>query len=230
MARGMMRNHYFPSRTADYVTMSELRTLRAQNIPIKRDYTFGKRESDTSSTAASDAASLSGPEATEEYTRKAPEVERLTSARSIELLEIFVPHRMDFYRQPIIEEAPKKEESEAAQPKKEERRQQRTASSAAADLLAARTQKPQTKAQPKLTGAIYGSVSQHDVLVAVRASIATNDEAARVIVSEQDVVFTDEKARAENKIKELGDWEVEIKVRGEESGVKRIVRVVPQEA
>lgn len=223
MARGIMRNNHFPSRTAEYVTMPELRSLRAQNIPIERDYMFGKRESTTTST---DGPSLFAPEPVEEYTRKAPEVEKLTGERSVQLLEIFVPQRMDFYRQPIIEEPAKVEEA-APEPKKKE--QQRSASSAAADLLAARTQKPLEKPQPKLTGAIYGSVSQHDVLVAVRAAMATNDEAARVIVSEQDVLFADEKARAENKIKEVGDFEVEIRVRGEESGIKRVVRVVPQE-
>lgn len=192
-------------------------------MPIERDYMFGKRDSAPSTDGP---ALFSAPEAVEEvYTRKGPEVEKLTGERSIELLEIFVPHRMDFFRQPIIEEPP--EQKPVEEPKKKE--QQKSASSAAADLLAARTQKPLERPQPKMTGAIYGSVSQHDVLLAVRAAMATNDEAARVIVSEQDVVFVDEKVRAENKIKEVGDFEVDISVRGEESGIKRVVRVVPQE-
>ncbi|KAI5360967.1 putative ribosomal protein L9 [Septoria linicola] len=225
MARGQMRNNYFPSRTAEYVTMPELRTLRSQNVPIERDYMFGKK--DPSSAADGPLLMPLRDEPTPLPVRRGPEVEKLTTERSVQLLEIFVPHRIDFYRQPIVEEI--KEEKADVAPKKEQKRQ-RTASSAAADLLAARTQKPLEKPQPKFTGAIYGSVSQHDILVAVRAAIATNDEAARVIVTEQDIEFLNEPARTEHKIKELGDSTIEIKVKGEENGVKRTVRVIPQEA
>ncbi|PPJ58056.1 hypothetical protein CBER1_03865 [Cercospora berteroae] len=225
MARGQLRNNYYPKRIAEYVTMPELRTLRAQNVPIERDYTFGKREAPFS---AADGPLLMPlhDDPTPAPVRRAPEVKKLTSERSLELLEVFVPHRMDFYRQPIVEE-PKVDKVEEAPPKEDNK--QRSASNAAADLLAARTQKPLNKPQPKLTGAIYGSVSQHDILVAVRASIATNDEASRVIVTEQDIEFLNEPARTDKRIKEVGDFTIEIKVKGEENGIKRTVRVVPQE-
>lgn len=228
IASGEMRNKFFPRRIAEYVTLPELRTIKANNIPIARDYTFGKEEPlpevATSETGASGIA-INASEPTR--TPKKHEVEKLSPERSIELLEIFVNPRLDFYRQPIIEEKELEEEAPAA-PKIKER--QRTASSAAADLLAARMQAPKEPPKPAGPQAIYGSVSTYDILVAVRVAIAENDEAARVILAEGDIRFMDEEARAEGKVKHVGDFTIEIKVKGAERGVKRTVRVVPQEA
>ena len=85
------------------------------------------------------------------------------------------------------------------------------------------------KGKPKMTGAIYGSVSPHDILVAVRAAIATNDEAARVLIAEQDIQFLEPQAQSENKIKSIGDFTIELKIKGAEQGIRRTVRVIPQE-
>lgn len=224
--RGMMRNKFFPTRVADYVTMPELKRLKAENVPIERDHAFGMEK-----TPPPSSQSLLTPlesDVTPAPVRKAPEVEKLTPERSMELLDIFVPHRMDFYRQPIVEEKVEEPEPEPEPVKKEERRQ-RTASSAASDLLAARSQPALKRSQPKTTGGIYGSVSAHDILVAVRASIARNDEASRVILTEQDIAFLDAASREEGKIKKVGDFTVELKVKGVEEGLKRTVRVIPQE-
>ncbi|EME41888.1 hypothetical protein DOTSEDRAFT_177289 [Dothistroma septosporum NZE10] len=228
VATGEMRNKFFPRRIAEYVTLPELRTIKANNIPIARDYAFGKEE--LLQEASSNDAGAAGISITPSEPTRAPkkhEVEKLSPDRSLELLEIFVNPRLDFYRQPIIEEKESEEEAHAT-PKVKER--QRTASSAAADLLAARMQAPKEPPKPFGPQAIYGSVSTHDILVAARAAIAENDEAARVILAESDIRFMDEEARTEGKVKHVGDFTIEIKVKGAERGVKRTVRVVPQEA
>lgn len=217
-----MRNSYFPRRIADYLPEAEQRQLRATNTTIARDYDFGRKDK-TGSVLQPSLTPLTD-EPTPAPVRKAPEVEKLSVERSLELLEIFIPHRMDFYRQPIVEEKAEEEK----EPDKDDKRQ-RTASSAAADLLAARSQARLEKAKPKLTGAIYGSVSAHDILVAARAAIATNDEAARIILMEQDIQFLDEHAKKENKLKLVGDFTVEIQLKGADRRVKRTVRVIPQD-
>jgi len=37
---GLMRNEWFPRRTANYVTPASLKTLKAQNVDLERDYTY----------------------------------------------------------------------------------------------------------------------------------------------------------------------------------------------
>lgn len=217
-----MRNKFFPQRIAEYITQPELRSLRANDTPIQRDYLYGKDEpvveAATDFTSTNDTSIPPPPP-------KKPEIEKLTPERSIQLLEIFVGPRLDFYRQPIIEEKEVEEEKKPEQKKKES---PRTASSAAFDLLAARTSRPKPA---ESTGplAIYGSVSRHDVLVHIRAAIARNDEAAKVILEESDIEFLDAEVEREGKVKHVGDFTIEIGIKGAEERLKRTVRVVPQE-
>ncbi|KAK4495922.1 hypothetical protein PRZ48_013190 [Zasmidium cellare] len=224
--RGEMRNKFFPQRIAEYVPLSELRHLRANSVTIERDYVYGRDE--PVQEAAADFNTI-GESAVASQSPipppKKPEVEKLTPERSLQLLEIFVGPRLDFYRQPILEEKEKEPEETKPQPRRES---PRTASSAAFDLLAARTSQP----KPEKTGplAIYGSVSRHDVLVHIRAAIARNDEAAKVILEENDIEFLDAEVEREGKVKHVGDFTIEVHVKGEEQRLKRTVRVVPQEA
>jgi hypothetical protein len=159
------------------------------------------------------------------------EVEKLSPERSGELLEIFVGPRIEFYRQPIIEEkVPEEPEAEDQTPDP-----LLGGSGAAAELMAARrpsakSTKPDMKTGPT---SIYGSVSALDILQAVRAAMARNDEAARVVLQEEDITFVDlpETEHSEaGKVKHIGDFTVEIKVRGSDAVIKRTVRIVPQEA
>lgn len=223
---GQMRNRFFPLRIADYVTQSERRMIKANNIPVERDYTFGKQEEaaiiEGSTAPFGGINTYAEEQAAPIPRRKTLELEKLTPERSLELLDIFVHPRLDFYRQPlppvvdedVREEAPRKERL-------------RTASSAAADLLEARTAVPKPKADAGPQG-IYGSVSAQDILVAIRAATATNDEAAKIPLREEDIVFMDEKVG--RAVKSVGDFTIEIAVKGSERGLKRTVRVIPQEA
>lgn len=221
-----MRNRFFPLRIADYVTQAERKAIKANNIPVERDYSFGKEEEGVvAAPEAFEAFDLAREKEEAENRRKrsvanaAMEVEKLSPERSLELLEIFVNSRLDFYRQPL---PPVVEEAEAP-PQKE---RMRTASSAAADLLEARTSVPKPVKSDGPQG-IYGSVSAQDILVAVRAATASNDEAARIQLREEDIVFLDEKVG--RAVKFVGDFTVEIGVKGAENGIKRTIRVVPQD-
>lgn len=247
---GAMRNDWFPRGIAAYVTAPELKRLRLSNAPIARDFQFGMPTPEDEQGLPDDAnaiwqkdipgdikgmtnAELRNASAIERAKietgqidadstalRKVVEVEKLTPERSMELVELFVPPRLEFYRQPIVEE----KEPEKPAP---ERTQY---GGAAGDLLAART--PQTAKSKEKPQAIYGSVSAHDVLVAMRAVMAGNDEAARVILQESDIQLIDlqqAEGSEAGRLKHIGDFVMEIKVKGVEKAIQRTVRINPQE-
>ncbi|KAK3705449.1 hypothetical protein LTR37_013266 [Vermiconidia calcicola] len=238
ISRGQMRNIWFPKGIADYVTVPELRILRVKNTAMERDFEFGTNEIAKQNATTLDAMApwqkdipnnIKGMSRNEIKSasafQKKTEVERLSPERSMELVEIFVKPRLDFYRQPIEEKQP---ETPAPEPKKAPR----YGSGAAADLLAARMREPEELKKHKAQ-AIYGSVSPLDVATAIRAAMGDNDEAARVVLSEQDIQFVDlpesEGGEAGKNVKHVGYFTVEIRVRGSDVAVRRTVRVVPQE-
>lgn len=156
--------------------------------------------------------------------------DNLQPERSVELLNILVPARLDFYRQ-LIEATPAP--APAPEPTRQHQKaRQSSASSAAADLLAARSQAAKAPAAPVAAQtAIYGSVSITDIVNAVKAIIAENDEASKIIFAEEDVRFVNlsvEGAEAD-KLKNIGEFEVEIKIKGADAAVKKNIRVLPQE-
>lgn len=227
--RGQMRNEWFPRGVAEYVTVSELKDLRVNKVAVERDYGFGQKRAVPKDTPSDDAEGMTPAEIKSASAFQQIGIERVSPERSGELLEIFVGSRIEFYRQPIMEVVAEQEVEE----KKPESLVE--GSGAAAELMAARkpsakVSKPVAKAGPT---PIYGSVSALDVLQAVRATMARNDEAARVILHEEDIVFVDlpeTKHSEAGKVKHIGDFTVEMKVRGSDVVIKRTVRVIPQEA
>lgn len=64
----------------------------------------------------------------------------------------------------------------------------------------------------------------------MRASLANNDEAARVIVIDEDIRFVSGNDESEmDRVKHLGDYNIEVKIRGAEQVVRRVVRVLAEE-
>lgn len=223
---GRMRNEWFPSRTAEYVTQPELRQLRLTNTNMERDVEFGVVDVAAQVQAASKASQQRQFE--EEQTlqasltaRAALEKERVVPARGMELINIFVPKTMDFFRQPIPEE-----------PTEPEANEEPVGKGAVAELFAARQKRDEKQAKSMATQAIYGSVSTADVAAAVRAAMENNDESARVLIAETDIKFvdTDQEVETLGRVKHVGSFPVEIMIKGAEAGLRRTVRVLPQEA
>lgn len=65
-----MRNEWFPSRTADYITPAQLREIKAKDVSIERDHTFGIE--------VVDAQEDKGPEVLEIAKPKAIEIEKIS--------------------------------------------------------------------------------------------------------------------------------------------------------
>lgn len=218
-----MRNEWFPRGVAEYVTAPEIRTLRLSNTTVERDVEYGVTD------IAAELSKAKADQENDEYAdlrsgftvRKAAEVEKVTPERSIQLLDIFVPKTLDFYRQPIAEEP--KPESEPVE--------DAFGRGAAAELFAAR-QKRDEKLKAKEPAGIYGSVSTQDILAAVRAAMENNDESARVLITEADIKFVNAGTEVEEagRVKHVGSFSVEIMIKGAEAGLRRTVRVHAQEA
>jgi len=219
ISMGRMRNEWFPRRIAEYVPQTEVRTLRMSNTAMERDVEFG-----VSDLAAQISKSNADKQRQDEYAftvRKAPEVEKVAPERSIQLLDIFVPKALDFYRQPLPEET-KEAESEPADA---------FGSGAAGELFAAR-QKREEKLKAGQPKGIYGSVSTQDIVAAVRAAMENNDESARVIINETDLKFVNAGSEVEElaRVKHVGSYTIEIMIKGAEAGLRRTVKVHAQEA
>ena len=76
---------------------------------------------------------------------------------------------------------------------------------------------------------IYGSVSLGDVLNSIRAVLSNNDEASRVVLSEEDLHFEGTAVEGVRSVlKRLGEFTVSIKTKGATQPVIRTVRVLEQ--
>lgn len=83
--------------------------------------------------------------------------------------------------------------------------------------------------------AIFGSVSTADVATAMRAVMARNDEAARVLFGEEDIRFLNVKAgdqvlQETDRVKNVGEYQVRVGVKGTEETLTRNVRVIAQDS
>lgn len=123
-----------------------------------------------------------------------------------------MPPRIDFHRVPI-------EREEAPPTDSPGRTNQETVSALYGDSTA-------SKAAP--TG-IFGSVTVADVAAQITAILAENDEAAKIVLSDAEIGFVPGQSDDGNRIRHIGEFEVEIRVRGSPQSIKKIVRVLPSE-
>lgn len=197
----LMRNRWFPARVADYVPATQMKQLKAQDVDMGRDFSYGVR--------------LNLEEAEEEevdfmkqpkhYVRPI-EIDVLSPERSMELLDAFVPPTIDFYRQRIEQDSPSSG---------------RMGASGAADILTAAAMSKKASAD-----AIYGSVSSTDLVATIKGALAHNDEAARVILNEADVKFLSGHEEGDtSRVKQLGIFKAEIRLPGVEEPIVRNIRI-----
>ncbi|KAI4700768.1 hypothetical protein J4E81_003732 [Alternaria sp. BMP 2799] len=197
----LMRNRWFPARVADYVPATQMKQLKAQDVDMARDFTYGVR------------LNLEEVEEEEDDFAKQPkhyvrpiEINVLSAERSMELLDAFVPPTIDFYRQRIEQESQSRD---------------RMGASGAADILTAAAMGKKANVD-----AIYGSVSTADLVATIRGALAHNDEAARVILNEADVKFLSGHEEGDtSRVKQLGTFKVEIRLPGVEEPMVRNIRV-----
>ncbi|KAF2837702.1 hypothetical protein M501DRAFT_994912 [Patellaria atrata CBS 101060] len=191
VAIGRMRNLWFPQRIAEYIMRDVKKELKAKNVTIERDPGFvpGQRLRKPKKDTVVPAQPAAGKQA----------LELLTPQRSMELLQIFTPTRLNFFRTPI--------DLEAKGPS---------------------PQQPTGKPHPI---SIHGSVTASDIAASFRAALANNDEAGRVVLLDDDIRFVGKAAEEDpQRVKQLGKFDVEIRVKGVDNVLKRHIRVLPNPA
>lgn len=216
-----MRNTWYPRQWAEYMTATTLQGLKPQSLVAERDFTFGMK-----------------PKEEPAPKMKAPEMERVVEVqtkllppqRASEIIETSLPPSLIFYRTPISVSEPEVPIQEPPS------RLRRAISSAAAELEAASEPLPKPP-QPQVT-TIFGSVSTADMAESIKAVLAQSTEGARVVVGAEDITIVqnqdDEFGHQDegvegDRLKALGDFQVEVRVKGGEA-VVRIVSVKAQEA
>lgn len=144
------------------------------------------------------------------------------------LLEL-LPSRMVFHRTAIVENEPGKQPMDASEP-----RSRRAASQAAQETYAASEPAPSDQTMtstPKLR-TIFGSVSTADVADTIKGLLAKNEDSRRVVVGPEDIKFVgkaNDGIEGGDRLKALGDYRIEIRVKGGDVAVQRSVGVIAPE-
>jgi len=142
--------------------------------------------------------------------------------RATELISDLLPTVIDFYRVPIPNPSTEKPQETYTG------NSGRAINTAASDLAAA--SEPIPEVAPV---AIYGSVSTQDVVSAIKAVLASDNDGVRVVLGPEDVSFVQstesEGSNDIDRVKVLGEFEIAITAKGG-SPVSRTVRVHAQEA
>ncbi|KAI9759805.1 MAG: hypothetical protein M4579_002104 [Chaenotheca gracillima] len=227
---GRMRNRWYPTGTAEYLTPVELRSLNiGQKTVFERDGSFRRGQSEE---RAGQQPPVDVPDV---------DVELLNPERATQILSTLTPSRLTFYRTPIAQP-----QQPQAQPEPESspasRKRTRSASSAADDLSAAWTaqeKNPEAAAEDMTKNtAIYGSVSTADVAASVRALLADTEQGSRVVLGAEDIAFVHERGAGAgdgtttedlDRVKNLGEFDVELRIKDASYPVLRKVVVMPAE-
>ena len=131
----------------------------------------------------------------------------------MKIVSEMVPENIDFYRSPI---AP----TSSTSPRHSPSVPAASAISAAAQE-AARPQSPQ-----KIS--IFGSVSTTDITDNLKEILAEDGKGSRVVLTPEDIVFVSHEEE-KDRIKHLGTFEIDIKVKGQTAAVRRTITVKAQE-
>jgi hypothetical protein len=125
------------------------------------------------------------------------------------VVAMLLPANIDFYRTPIETPSPALKRHSPSIP----------TSSA---LSAAALEGIETEAaQPT---SIYGSVTTADIASNLKAILAEDNEGARVVLSAEDILFVEE-GEEYDRVKHLGVFEIDIKVKGASDVIRRTIKV-----
>lgn len=145
-----------------------------------------------------------------------------------DILSELLPSRLVFHRTAIVEKETEKQSLGTSQP-----RSRRATSQAAQETYAASEPVPLDQAassSPQLQ-TIFGSVSTADVADTVKALLAEDEDSRRVVIGPEDIKFVGEISNGVegDRLKALGEFQLEIRVKGGEVALQRTVGVIAPE-
>ncbi|KAK3362830.1 hypothetical protein B0T25DRAFT_575513 [Lasiosphaeria hispida] len=225
--RGRMRNEWFPSKKAEYMTavrFQELGLTRGDIGDRDRGFVTFVPEVPVEKIVESVLAATAAP-----VTPVAPVVSVVqTNPETIrELLSTLLPETLTFFRKPIP----------APPPKTPARISPLVASARASQVEEAKTSTTATPDSPECNMlAIFGSVSVTDVANHIKELLMADLEASRISLGPENIRFVGLPDN-NDRIKALGRWEVNILVDGSGSvdkdaglqPVRKMVEILPTE-
>ncbi|OBU01630.1 hypothetical protein VE01_00358 [Pseudogymnoascus verrucosus] len=205
---GRMRNQFFPRKMAEYMTQAQIKEAGLENVILERDFTFGIVDAESLKAAEPEVKAAPAKKVV------AVDLDLLSGEQAAATIAKLIPKNIDFYRSAIVPAAPA--------PK-------RSPSLPASSVLSEEAIGVKPEPAPLDPNAsIFGSVSTSDIASSIRAILAEDKEGSRLVLGPEDITFaveTEEKGRVKN----LGTYEVHIKIKGGEQAVRRTVTVKPQE-
>jgi len=75
--------------------------------------------------------------------------------------------------------------------------------------------------------AIYGSVSTADIAASLKAILAEDEDGARVVLGPEEISFV-ETTEESDRVKHLGIFEIDIRLKGAPDAVRRTIKVSAQ--
>jgi hypothetical protein len=187
---------------AEYVTVAQFRELGMENVVVERASTFGSNQRKTKEESPAQAESV-----------MPIHLARLTPERAISILSMLLPANIEFYRTPISVAPPALQRHSPSIP-------------ATSTVSAAASKGAQSKIPEKTS--IYGSVSTTDIAANLKAILAEDDEGARVPLGSEDITFI-EKTDDYDRVKHLGVFEIDIRVKGGSDVIRRTIKVSAQD-
>ena len=220
-----MRNHFHPKQLATYLPFPELVALRRSATPLERDTTF-QIPGPTIEREAIRECNQPAAKALRQPEPKPVELNLLPPAQAHTLLDQVIPPTLEFFRTPI------------GSPEERQRKSENPDAEALGKVKEAHTESPAAGETPRQTAAnIYGSVSVSDITQSVKALLLSRGLSGRIVFPEEEVRFVHlgEELGTESegvgitadKIKKLGEFEYEIKVKGwDGESIRRVCRVL----
>ncbi len=133
--------------------------------------------------------------------------------QAMKIVSEVVPENINFYRSPITS-------SPSPSP-----RQSPSVPSASAISFAAQQVAPPPSPQKT---SIYGSVSTTDIAENLKAILVDDSKGSRIVLTPEDVVFAGQ-GEETDRVKHLGTFEIDIKVKGATAAIRRTITVKAQE-
>jgi len=133
--------------------------------------------------------------------------------QAMKIISKLLPQNIDFTRAPIVSTPPAPQRHSPSIP--------------AASAISAAAQEAARPKGPQEVN-IYGSVTTTDIVENLKAILAEDGEGSRVVLTPDDIVFVI-KGEEKDRVKHLGTFEIDIKVKGATSAVRRTITIKTQE-
>jgi ribosomal protein L9 len=146
----------------------------------------------------------------------------LQPQEATDLISELLPPNIDFYRVPIPAEPAKPTEPEPVK-----RLSPSISAKSAIYAAAAAAEEQSQNAAAQAKAGIYGSVSTSDIAANLKAVLEESSQGSSIVLSHENISFVDQ-MEDRSRVKQLGLFDIEIKLSGAANAIRRTVTVNAQ--